>query len=223
MSQNPRPILYTLFLLLIAGSTLSAQTDSVLILTPRDTVSLTEAPSVLRGDTLARESGFFRNFLRKENGLPQPRTSFILSMAIPGSGQIYNGKWWKVPFVYGAIGGLGILVNNNSRRYILYRTAFKRKQRDLPHFFSSVPRLDNADYLKSERDKYDKNRQLSYVGLVVVWLINGVEAFTDAHLMNFDVSDDLSVRLKPVSYQNALSGESYTGIGLTFNLSGSRP
>ena len=157
-----------------------------------------------------------RRFLARPEGLPQPKTALILSLAVPGAGQVYNGKWWKVPFVYGAIGALGYSINYNSRNYLKLHTAFKRKQRGLPHIFSDT-RLDNASFLKAERDSFDKARQFSYAGLVVVWLINGIEAFTNAHLLNFDVSDDLGFRVQPVS---AKPGDPFphNGIGLVVYL-----
>ena len=188
---------------------LSAQTDSISITEISPTIDSTVIDSLTNG---VKKDNPLRKFLAKPDGLPQPRTSLILSFAVPGAGQVYNGKWWKVPLVYGAIGGLGYLINDNSRKYIQLRTAYKRKQADLPHDFTGT-RFDSGTALKSERDKYDKNRQLSYIGLVIVWLINGVEAFTDAHLMNFDVSDDLSLEFKPVFEEN-LSQGTYSGVGI---------
>lgn len=203
-------VITTLLLFLCSHISLTAQSDTTLLLTPTDTVPLA-AIDTTAVDSL-KERGLFRRFFARPDGLPQPKTALILSLAVPGAGQVYNGKWWKVPFVYGAIGALGYSINFNSRNYTLLRTAFKRKQRDLPHFFSGT-RLDNAAFLKAERDRYDKARQFSYAGLVVVWLINGIEAFTNAHLLNFDVSDDLSWRVQPVS---AKEGDLFpqTGMGL---------
>jgi hypothetical protein len=198
------------FLLSLAFSlNLSAQTDSISISEIPTSIDSTIIDSLANG---VKKDNPLRKFLSKPDGFPQPRTSLILSFALPGAGQVYNGKWWKVPIVYGAIGGLGYLINDNSRKYIQLRTAHKRNQANLTHDFSGT-RFDSASALKSERDKYDKNRQLSYIGLVVIWLINGVEAFTDAHLMNFDVSDDLSLEFKPVFHED-LSQETYSGVGL---------
>ncbi len=197
------------FLLLAFCLNITAQTDSISIAEIKTTIDSTVVDSLANG---VKKDNPLRKFLKKPDGFPQPRTSLILSFAIPGAGQVYNGKWWKVPLVYGAIGGLGYLINDNSRKYIQLRTAYKRKQAGLVHDFTDT-RFDSATALKSERDKYDKNRQLSYIGLVVVWLINGIEAFTDAHLMNFDVSDDLSLEFKPVFEENLMQ-ESYSGVGV---------
>lgn len=199
------------FLFLSFFINLSAQIDSISKAEIRTQVDSTSTVIDSLANGVKKENPL-RKFFAKPDGLPQPRTSLILSFAVPGAGQVYNGKWWKVPIVYGAIGGLGYLINDNSRQYIQLRTAYKRKQAGLTHDFSDT-RFDSATALKSERDKYDKNRQLSYIGLVIVWLINGVEAFTDAHLMNFDVSDDLSLEFKPV-FEESISQETYSGVGL---------
>lgn len=197
------------FLFIASCLNITAQTDTISIAEIQTTIDSTVIDSLAKS---IKKDNPLRKFLSKPDGLPVPRTSLILSFAIPGAGQIYNGKWWKVPIVYGAIGGLGFLINDNSRKYIQLRTAFKRKQAGLTHDFSGT-RFDTASVLKSERDRFDKNRQLSYVGIVIVWLINGVEAFTDAHLMNFDVSDDLSLEFKPV-FEESLTQGSYSGVGL---------
>ena len=199
------------FILLAFYLNITAQTDSLSISTIETKIDTTVIDSLSNTNGIKKDNPL-RKFLKKPDGFPQPRTSLILSLALPGAGQIYNGKWWKVPLVYGAIGGLGYLINDNTNKYIQLRTAYKRTQAGLIHDFTGT-RFDSASVLKSERDKYDKNRQLSYVGIVIVWLINGIEAFTDAHLMNFDVSDDLSLQFKPV-FEESLTQESYTGVGL---------
>lgn len=164
-------------------------------------------------DTTSRFA-FIKNFLKKENGFPNPKASLTLSLIVPGAGQTYNGKWWKTPIIYGTLGGIAYGINFQSKNYIIYREAYKRKRQGLPHFLTGT-RLDDASLLKSRRDKYDKNRQLLYVGMVVAWFANGVEAFTDAHLMNFDVSDDLSLHIQP-SFQAINHQDKYSGIGLVF-------
>jgi hypothetical protein len=158
--------------------------------------------------TPAPREGFFR-----EN-YPDPAKAGLLSLAIPGAGQVYNGRWWKLPFVYGAIGGMVYLIRFNDGIYQRMQTAYQAKLRDEPHEFEGT-RLDNARALRSLRDSYDKNRQLSYFGLGLVYVLNGVEAFVDAHLKNFDISDDLSLRLRPVFIPAAPGqGAPVMGLGL---------
>lgn len=154
----------------------------------QDTLAVSPPPP----DTLKKP---FLHFLRNEN--PDPKTALRLSLVLPGAGQAYNGKWWKLPFVYGALGGMVYLIDYNTEGYLLYKTAYRRQLRGLPHDFTGLGFLDNTSLLKDRRDSFDKNRQLSYIGFVAVYALVGIEAFVDAHLASFDVSDDLSFRLKP--------------------------
>jgi len=137
---------------------------------------------------------------------PKPSKALILSI-IPGGGQAYNKKWWKMPIVYGAMAGMIYLVDRNTDEYLYYKRAYRRKVRGLPHDLSGQGGLDSAPYLKASRDQADKNTQLSYIGLFAVYGLAGIEAFVDAHLSSFDVSDDLSIRVQP------------TEMGLTLTIS----
>lgn len=196
----------TLLIFFLLSAWVKAQ-DSTVVTAPVDTLNVVQA------DSLTGKNGIpILRLLKKKDGLPNPKVSLILSLAVPGTGQVYNGKWWKAPLVYGALIGCGFWINNNTNNYLTLRDAYKRKQRDLTHIFSGT-RLDDAGVLKSLRDRYDKQRQISYAVIVVAWLINGIEAFTDAHLMNFDVSDDLSLRLQP----SAQSGNLGMGLVLSFD------
>ena len=127
---------------------------------------------------------------------PNPKKALLLSV-FPGGGQAYNKKWWKIPLVYGAMGGMIYLIDRNTNDYLYFKRAYRRKVRGLPHDLTGQGGLDSPTYLKTYRDQADKNMQLSYIGLVAVFGLSGVEAFVDAHLSSFDVSDDLSLDLKP--------------------------
>jgi hypothetical protein len=137
---------------------------------------------------------------------PVPKKALVLSV-IPGGGQAYNKRWWKIPIVYGALGGMAYLVDRNTTDYLYFKRAYRRKVRNLPHDLSGRGGLDNATVLKRYRDQSDKNAQLSYIGFIAVYALTGIEAFVDAHLRTFDVSDDLSLELGPNS----------NGVGLTIS------
>jgi len=127
---------------------------------------------------------------------PNPKKALIYSFIIPGAGQMYNKKWYKVPFVYGALFGLGYWIHSSTNNYLFYERAYRRKLRDLPHDLSGTAE-DNLNTLRSFRDRYDKGRQTAYIIFVVGYALGGVEAFVDAHLAGFDVSDDLTLQIKP--------------------------
>lgn len=131
-----------------------------------------------------------------KDAYPAPKKALLLSI-FPGGGQAYNKRWWKIPIVYGALGGMVYLVDRNSTDYLFFKRAYRRKVRGLPHDLSGQGGLDSPTVLKTYRDQADKNTQLSYIGLIAVYGLAGVEAFVDAHLKSFDVSDDLSLKWGP--------------------------
>lgn len=125
---------------------------------------------------------------------PNPKKSALYSLVLPGSGQIYNGNWWKTPFVYAAIGGSIAYLQFNQSRYKRFKTALELELAKKPHEFTG--KINSPEALRNLRNKYDKNTQTSYIGVVVVYGIVAIEAFVDAHLQNFDISDDLSIKVK---------------------------
>lgn len=143
------------------------------------------------------------NFIRKD--YPNPRKAMFMSLILPGAGQAYNRAWWKLPLVYGGLGGMIWLENNNLQAYRTLKSAYFNKVNDLP-VASPYDQLD-ATSLKFRRDEARKNLELSSVLLGLSYLLVTAEAFVDAHLNQFDVSDDLSLEFKPVSLPN-------NGIGL---------
>ncbi|MCB0705180.1 MAG: hypothetical protein KDC34_07710 [Saprospiraceae bacterium] len=195
-------IFFPIFLCLLAHLHLFGQeSDSLQIdsLQPKIVLDSTLVDSLLvieaASDSLSAKRHYILNY-KADPDYPKPKTALLLSLAVPGAGQFYNGKWWKIPIVYGALGGLGYLVDRNSTDYLQLKRAHRRILRGVPHDFTGTY-LDNKDNLKSLRDQVDKNRQLSYVGFVVVYVLNGAEAFVNAHLAHFDIDDDLSLKLEP--------------------------
>ncbi len=162
-----------------------------------------------------KDRNFLGKFLTKED-YPNPKKALILSLAIPGGGQIYNKRWWKLPFVYGGYVGLILAIDYNTAGYKAYRDAYIAELAGEPHRFSAA--RVNANDLRRIRDGFDKNRQLSYIGIVALHMIQTAEAFVDCHLKTFDVSDDLSLRVAP-SMGYTVDGGSYLGIGFTFQFS----
>lgn len=125
-----------------------------------------------------------------------PKKAAILSLALPGAGQAYNKRWWKLPIVYGAIGGMVYAIDFNQGLYRRFRDALVLELADQPHEFDGTG-IDSANALRSLRDEYDRNTQLSYIGSVVLYGVIAIEAFVDAHLLDFDIDDDLSLRVQP--------------------------
>lgn len=147
--------------------------------------------------------------------LPEPRKAMVRSLIFPGLGQIYNGRWWKTPFVYGAVGGAVYVAVSGSRNYRIFQDAYVAKLAGEPHVFSNTS-LDDTRRLRIQRDRYDKQRQTWYIYSVAIYGLQAVEALVDAHLQNFDVSEDLSVRFKP-AFTVPPAGGITPGIGLVLH------
>ncbi len=140
-----------------------------------------------------------------------PKKALILSLAIPGAGQLYNGRWWKLPFVYGGVGGVVFAIDYNTRQFRRLRDALTAFRANEDHEFSGTG-IDNESSLRNLRDQFDKNRQLSYIGLVAVHALQAVEAYVDAHLQNFDTDEDISVRFRP-EFDVSPFGQPSLGVG----------
>ena len=145
-----------------------------------------------------------------------PTKATLLSVVLPGAGQFYNKKYWKIPVIYAGLAGMGYLVSFNDKRYQNYKKAYALR---LDGDSSSVDEFANIysdGDLKTLKDFYRRNRDLSYIVAGLIYILNILDADVDAHLFYFDVSDDLSFHLQPsfnYSAQNKPSG----GLSLTFN------
>ncbi len=187
-----------LLALLVCCACLAAQQDSVV---PQQ--QATFAPSI---DSLS--------LLPKEK---KPGQALKWAL-IPGGGQVYNRAWWKVPIVYGGlIGAIGVADFNttNYRRFVRALEAecfgpnIAEDCTPQTHEFTGL--VNGTAALRNLRDRFDRDRQNAYLFIFVAYLLQGIEAYSDAHLKSFDVSDDLSLRLQP----NLLPGDQ---IGLSLHI-----
>jgi hypothetical protein len=118
-----------------------------------------------------------------------PRRALMWSI-IPGGGQVYNRRWWKVPLVFSAFSGVYAVLDFNQSTYQRFNVAYQLELSGEAHEFS-FRNLD-ANALRVFRDNYNKQRQTNYFMLAAVYLLQGVEAYVDTHLRNFDMDEDLS-------------------------------
>jgi len=150
-----------------------------------------------------------------------PRKAAIRSAIIPGWGQIYNKKYWKVPIVWGALGVTGYIFFNNLYTYKDLKFSYAAK------YEASVPPYDSTNYkqikpqylpidqeaLRAGRNQYRQYIDYAAVFFIVFWGLNIVDAAVDAHLKAFDISPDLSLRIKP-NYNPLLKAG---GVSFVFN------
>lgn len=145
-----------------------------------------------------------------------PAKASLLSAALPGAGQVYNRKYWKVPVIYAAFAGLGYLAKWNDNRYDTYRTAYRFRVDGNPETVDNYTEIYSDNDLKLLRDYYRRNRDLSLIFAGLVYVLNIVDASVDAHLFYFDVSDNLSMNISPgimPYHRTSLTG---INIGLKF-------
>jgi hypothetical protein len=129
-----------------------------------------------------------------------PRTATIYSALLPGLGQVYNRKYWKVPLIYGAGGALAYSFQYNQSKYKEYIEAFDEGDENKIYIIDGQAR--SYSQLPLYRDYYRRYRDLSLLGLAAVYLLNIIDAMVDAYFTEFDVSDDLSFRIQPAIVDN---------------------
>lgn len=137
---------------------------------PQDTIN--------EADTIIQRNGFMTLFEGK------PGRAALYGLLIPGGGQMYNRKWWKVPLAVGIDGGLVYVLVFNTTNY-------KSSQKEYVAALAN-PGTGDVPRLKAKRDFYRKWREYSWIWLLAGHLLTVADAYVDRHLMGFDVSPDLS-------------------------------
>ena len=143
-----------------------------------------------------------------------PRKAVMLSAIVPGAGQIYNGKAWKAPILYGGIMADVYFIGFNNKRYQTFRTAlFAFDDGDRTQF----PSL-NRDALVRNVDYWRQNRDMTILLLFAIYALNLVDANVDAHLSGFDISDNIGLKITPGSAPLMASSTQQMGLTLKFTI-----
>ena len=212
---------YILLLALLcscASTFAQQQQDTIPAAAPDITASDTAELGELRRALLDTLPILDSNSVKSKVFIPVPKKAALYALALPGAGQIYNRDWWKLPLVYGAVGGMVYAIDYNTSWYKRFRDALVLERAGMPHEFDNFS-IGNEQALLNQRNTFDKNRQLSYVGLVLVYALTAMEAFVDAHLRNFDIEDNLtSIELKPQFELLPVTGQPTLGIGISIPL-----
>jgi len=133
-----------------------------------------------------------------------PKVAARRSAIIPGWGQIYNKKYWKLPIVYGGLGVTGYIFVNNIKIYKEYKFAYAARVKAGPpdydstdyHQLDEIYKVLSPNSIRSARDEFRRYVDYSALVFILLWGLNVVDAAVDAHLKNFDVSPDLSLQFK---------------------------
>ncbi len=131
--------------------------------------------------------------------LKNPKLAGWLSFALPGAGQVYNGQYWKIPIIYGGIGTLAYVSH-------FYNTRFRQLKNDEHVLLNdgksttggvSIHGLTNESDIVRYMTKYRRYRDLCFVGMALVYMMNVFDAVVDAHLYDYDVSEDITLHVEP--------------------------
>ena len=193
--------------------------------TPTDSLGLEQAV-----DSLAQLVGEPQP--PKPHFVPNPTRALWLSLVLPGAGQIYNRKYWKLPIVYGGFLGCAYALMWNQQMYKDYSQAYLDIMDDDPNTASYMEMLPpNYDIsgreeqfqtiFKRKKNYYRRYRDLSAFCFIGVYLISVIDAYVDAHLSEFDISPDLTMRVEPTVIGNPTNrtsgGSSAYGVGCSLS------
>jgi hypothetical protein len=148
---------------------------------------------------------------KKDTIAHSPHKATIYSAVLPGLGQIYNRKYWKVPLVYGGFAAFGYFIKWNNDQYNSYKQAYNDLVDDDPNTTSymklhgiaqwdltnSSVKSQLATRISNGKDAFRRYRDLNIIGTVAFYALNIIDASVDAHFFNFDISDDLSMNWTP--------------------------
>lgn len=185
-----------------------------------------QAPSAST-DSLAVAADSLQKAVNPNRWIPNPTKATWLALVIPGGGQIYNRKYWKLPIFYGGFAGCAYALSWNNRMYKDYSAAYKDAASgnwnstsitDLlpPGYKYSESQL--METLRKRKDTYRRYRDLSIFAFIGVYLLSVVDAYVDAELSNFDISPDLSMRVEPAVISNRMTGASRNSVGVQCSL-----
>ena len=149
---------------------------------------------------------------------PDPKRALWLALVIPGGGQIYNRKYWKLPLVYGGFIGCMYAMNWNNTMYKDYSQAYIDLMDNDPNTQSynqflhlgmkittDADKKRYQDIFRKRKDKYRRWRDLSFFVMLGVYALSVIDAYVDAELSVFDISDDLSLKVEPTIINNRSS------------------
>jgi hypothetical protein len=126
-----------------------------------------------------------------------PRRAALNSAMLPGLGQIYNKRWWKVPLVYGGFVGIGLVFEFNQRNYKVFLKEAQFRQENPGKTQNPLYSRYSTQGIISIKDSYRRNRDLSVLGGLGFYAVNIIDAYVDAKFFRFDISDDLVMKVSP--------------------------
>ena len=202
-------------------STFVISSDSALLrdLAPLDTVAAPDS-SLHKALQMALKEDPVKTKKKRDwsTWTPNPKRALWLALVIPGGGQIYNRKYWKLPIIYGGFMGCIYALTWNNMMYKDYSQAYLDIMDDDPgtqsynkflHLGRTVTKDNEERYkelFKSRKNKYRRWRDMSFFVMLGVYAISVIDAYVDAELSVFDISKDLSLKVEPAVIPNRMGG-----------------
>lgn len=162
---------------------------------------------------------------------PDPKRAMWLALVLPGAGQIYNRKYWKLPIVYGGFVGCAYAMRWNNQMFMDYSQAYADIMDDdqttnsyekFLHLGAAITPNNIDRYkniFKQRKDRYRRWRDLSFFCMLGVYAISVIDAYVDASLSQFDISDDLSLHIEPGIVNNNRRALQKDNVGIGINCS----
>lgn len=197
-----------------------ATADSIAAENKKKLLEMTSAP-VLKESEVPADS--LKKEIDQKIWVPNPTKATWLALVIPGGGQIYNRKYWKLPIFYGGFAGCAYALTWNSKMYKDYSTAYKDAMNgnmqsssitDLLPPGYTISETQLKELLRKRKDTYRRYRDLSIFAFIGVYLLSVIDAYVDAELSNFDITPDLSMKVEPAVINTQTSNSSNRSVGL---------
>ena len=220
----PALLIATVMALMPASAAAQQKTDSIAaVSTMQDTLKLT---------TMAADSIKLPKKRDWSTWRPNAKRAMWLAIVLPGAGQIYNRKYWKLPIVYGGFVGCAYAMRWNNQMYRDYSQAYMDLMDDDPNtqsynqFLHLGAKIDESNIqryqtlFKNRKDRFRRWRDLSFFCIVGVYALSIIDAYVDASLSEFDISKDLSLRVEPTIINNERERNPIkaNNLGMSFSL-----
>jgi hypothetical protein len=150
-----------------------------------------------------------------------PTKALIMSALIPGLGQAYNKKYWKIPIIYVGFGACAYSVSFNHKYYIDYKNAYFNKTDGDSTTIDLYPNY-SADVVLQYKNYYRRNLELSYIVGGLIYILNLIDASVDANLFDFDVSDNLALNIQPKYWFEEKQKVNFAGLQLMLTFGNSK-
>ncbi len=211
LKMNLYRVLFCLagILLMSIGVSEAQVQDSV----PQTKPPATVKPTLTVKDTVVIKKGGQLSSKKRKRRSNSPRKALLYSAAFPGFGQIYNRKPWKLIIIYGGGALLGLEINRQHQRFLQFRNEYVKKSQD-PNYEASFNLT--AENLKTIQDQAKRDRDFMIILSVLVYGLQMVDANVDAHLMDFDLDENLSFRLQPSMESTPFSNFAALSLTLKF-------